>query len=57
MYVVETLKRAVGRITGATQIEPRELQARLRRRKPSTRSKLKRPRAAKRRPPARKLAA
>jgi hypothetical protein len=36
MYVVETLKSAVGRITGATRLEPRELRARLRRRKPST---------------------
>ena len=36
MYVVETLKSAVGRITGATKLKPRELRSRLRRRKPST---------------------
>jgi uncharacterized protein YjlB len=36
MYVVETLKSAVGRITGATRLATRELRARLRRRKPST---------------------
>ena len=34
MYVVETLKSAVGRITGATRLKPRELRARVRRRKP-----------------------
>jgi len=36
MYVVETLKSAVGRITGATKLAPRELRARPRRRKPLT---------------------
>ncbi len=34
MYLVETLKSAVGRITGATKLTPRDLAARLRRRRP-----------------------
>src|SRR5262247_4148774 len=36
MYVVESIKGALGRITGATRLAPRELKARLRRRKPQT---------------------
>src|SRR5262249_35137923 len=36
MYVVENLKRTVGRITGATRLAPRALLARVRRRKPQT---------------------
>jgi uncharacterized protein YjlB len=36
MYVVETLKSALGRITGTTSFKPHELRARLHRRNPST---------------------
>ncbi len=36
MYVIETLKSTVGRITGATKLAPRELRARRRERKPRT---------------------
>jgi len=36
MYVVESIKSAVGRITGAGKLAPRELRARLRARKPQT---------------------
>jgi uncharacterized protein YjlB len=37
MYVVETIKSAVARITGATKLSPRDLQARLRERRPHCR--------------------
>jgi uncharacterized protein YjlB len=36
MYVVESIKGAVGRITGANKLTPRDLAAHLRRRKPQT---------------------
>ncbi len=36
MYVVESIKRAVGSITGANKLAPRDIAARLRRRKPQT---------------------
>lgn len=36
MYVVESIKSAVGRITGASKLTPRDLAAHLRRRKPQT---------------------
>jgi len=36
MYVVESIKGAVGRITGADKLTPRDLAAHLRRRKPQT---------------------
>jgi len=37
MYVVESIKRAVGSITGASKLTRRDIAARLRRRKPQTR--------------------
>jgi uncharacterized protein YjlB len=36
MYVVESIKRTVGRMTGANKLAPRNLAAHLRRRKPQT---------------------
>jgi uncharacterized protein YjlB len=36
MYVIETIKSTVGRVTGAAKLTPRELQARLRQRQPQT---------------------
>jgi uncharacterized protein YjlB len=36
MFAIETLKSAVGRLTGATKLKPRDLQARLRERKAQT---------------------